>query len=435
MVPGRAVAQVGLEVISDDSLATVQILDQGMNLLKTGLGSVRESVAPGFYRLHLITPEGQITEELLWLPPGSGAITVPLAAPSLRSGLVRTLAEGAGLEIEKDNIVRIPSAILAAAAAAPLLIAAPTVGTLLALAGAAAFFAKPLGVMTIPAKALSGLRFTMACDSPVEGWAAIIRDLRLRTWRQAGQPSKRHYSLQPNTRFERVAGMAKEFKPGAYWVQIFSPQLSVNWVVSTVVVTGYETILNLELAGAQAHDASLSCVLRGRSADSEDTERYLRQSLAQRALRSGRLDLAREYADSLAGSVASDPLSAFLLGYVYLKQGAREELGAKDFMAAVSTQFPGISDAHVLWAVSARPRELARTADVEAAYIEAAKLGVPIFAEGLRWLALGCRQISDRKMFKQYRGKLDSILDLGKRLVRGQHLAVLNSDGLVEPPR
>lgn len=125
-----------LEVICEDRLAIVQILDEGLNLIKTGLGSVRQRAPSGFYYAQLVTPEGVTTSEIVWLPPGMEVSTIQLASAEPPSALALTLAQGAGFGIEPHRNVRIPVDFVtaAAAAAAPILLTAATAGTVIALA-------------------------------------------------------------------------------------------------------------------------------------------------------------------------------------------------------------------------------------------------------------------------------------------------------------
>jgi hypothetical protein len=429
-----AVPMVGLEVIADDNHAVVQILDEGLNLVKTGVGKVEEQVKPGFYRARLITPEGAMATETVWLQEGRTPVTVPLKSPAPSTKTAVDLAKKAGFEIEPPasplHSVAV-FAIGAMAGASPLMLVSPTPGTVIATALAA--LATGMQLASVRGKTSTGLRILFAWDGYQGDRDQAISGLRLKIWEYKGDSPKSSVRLRPNPNLDAVAGYAREASPRSYWVRITSSELNIDWTVSTVVLPSLQTTLVLE--AREDFEVGLSCLIARGNASDEKAELYLKQNLAQRALQSGRLDLAREYALASGESAIEDPVSACLRGYGLLASAKTSDASLGDFTNSIRQRYPSLSDAHLIWAAY-RDEDTTGRDDVTEAFLQAARLGIPIFAEGLRRLTAACGKLSAvfaaRSIKPEDQAAIDRLIRYRRALIRNQALTVLDTKVLAE---
>jgi hypothetical protein len=302
------------------------------------------------------------------------------------------------------------------------------------LAALAPALLREFGLDSLPRTRASGIRVLFAWDSDEKNiqFDEVFANFRLRIWRQDTSPPVRETALRANTKNETIAGYARSFDPGSYWVQLTSPQLRIDRLVSVAVLASYETTLLIEVRNSR--DVGLVCTLAKKTAPARSPALYAKQSLAQRAMRLGRMDMAHRYAEFLTDSITDELPSACLKAYTTLAFGAGETESG-DFTATFRERFPSLSDAHLLWATFAGRGELRERADVERAYHKAAAPGAPIFSMGLIGLADECESIlanPNKQLILGDNSELAKMVLYRDALVPGQHLTVLRAQAVLD---
>ena len=126
-----------------------------------------------------------------------------------------------------------------------------------------------------------------------------------------------------------------------------------------------------------------------------------------RYLSSGRLDSARVVGDELASGTDGDPIQALIVGYYLLQVGASPAESP-----SLAERLPGIPDARIIDGWRAM-----REGDVELGrrrLLEAASMGAPLYAEGLRLLGLGLRLLEARGDGETAPGVVGAIASVGE---------------------
>jgi hypothetical protein len=381
---GAAGAKSGLEVLAEDEISVVQILDEGYEVLKSGVGEVRGEFDPGFYRARLVAADGSNLDRLIWLEPGREWKTVSFPTPLITEALSGAIRETAATT---QTIQSLPTHIVENL---------PTV-----------YIPGEVTPSSWPVRLISGVIEGVVREFSRGYWRLILRpppaptglrilvppgidpaDVRFRAWPQSFlRPVS--WKASPKTR-----GNALTHGPGPYWVEFKSAILRANYIVSTAILPEWET--TVMLLPSSGHSHVLYQVMVRRNAPHAATAWGLKQTMAQLACSAGRFDLALKYVRTLKEAFEKEPLAVCLAGFLMLKMGlARDD----DFQVAARTareKFPALSDAHVLWAeykaLDGRSEGVI-SPEADHAYRDAAEIGAPIFREAFARLASAAARI------------------------------------------
>jgi hypothetical protein len=377
-----------LLVRTNDPLAPVEVADETGRVLQVSNGGASlRGLAPGFYRVRLISPGGAVDEQLVELAPGAEQV-VDLEA-SAASPAVQELVDTIAAPVHDDNTVEVSKS------AGP--IASPQLSTILTLAAGAAIkedgqdgeglHRLGLGAVrdALDPAAETGLYVVLGHDSSDgAGAETYFSGLRLRVWKIGEAIPESFESAHVSASAAEVAEFACSTTPGPYWFSL-EPPGGRPMVLALAMLPKRLTLLTIEV---QPSLTKIFQYLPSLVPDSSSGAGVLRRvELLERIMLEGRLDAGYELAQQLLARELNNPLAGCLSAYLYLRLGRTGEL--EETVKNLTTRFPGLSDVHVI--LGEFEAAAGRTAEAKAAFGKAIEVGVPIFGEGLTRLLEGLR--------------------------------------------
>jgi caspase domain-containing protein len=382
-----AAVAADLVVLGHDPLVPVEVADATGRVLQVASGRVSlPGLAPGFYRLRLLSPGDKVVEETIEHVPGP-ARTVELEAPA-PSPIVNKLVKTIDAPLAGGR-----NTFEVSEAAGP--VASPHLSTILTLAGGAAVQGDPgsgeklrklgLGAFKDVLGEDPGVYVVLGADSPDSEVArSYLTNAKLRVWK-IGEPVPRDYlTLRELEKFPGIGEFAQPAPPGAYWLSL-EPEGENAIAFALATLPGRVTMLTIELREGQMQ---IFQYLPSPTADaSSDPDALRRVELLERIMLDGRLDSGGDLAQEVFDREIDDPLAGALACYLFLRVGRVAELG--EAVERLTSAYGELSDLHVIRgeyeAASGRPEA------AKAAFTKAIEVGVPIFGEGLTRLLEGLR--------------------------------------------
>jgi DNA-directed RNA polymerase omega subunit len=391
-------SQASLVIRSEDTLAHLELADGSGRILANGRIPRRLELAPGFYRLRLVSPEGESVEELIELLPGSNEPVTLSAAPPYGE-LLESIVSRSGFEIHPDHTISVSEAVGPSASL--------RLSTVLALAAAATtevdssygLRLKALGLPPFQQLAMpgcsSGVQVVVGDESSLPlPW----RKVALRCWR-VDEPAPETYDrLIVTPGLQAVASMAMCRDPGSYWLQLRLPG-SADLTMPVVVLPNHVSLIVLTFethSKADLHQYVLELPPMSSLSERGPADHRLldpvfggsrfaairRIELMQRSVANGRITAVLPDLQMLLDNEWIDPVAGCLGGYLLLRMGKPADL--QGLVENLTTFFGDLPDAHILR--GAYLESGPARGDAESAYITALDRGLPIFRDGLALL-------------------------------------------------
>jgi len=387
-----------LLVNSTDPLATLEVTNLAGNMQGSSQGELNLSnVKPGFYQARMRSPEGKIlVEQPLELLPGETE-TISLDVPPLPAGgMVKEIAQEAGFKFLPDNTISLSEAV------GP--VAAPHLSTILALAGGAVNESdktygsalRRVGLKSFHAlvgdQASNGLQILFGIEfGTSDQTAAMLSGIKLRLWGiDAPQPQPE----QPQTLTTKgLAEFAWAKQPGPHWLSIgIGEQDPVVFAVSILPNRLNLVVFSQNLTG----QINIYQYLPSLIAEPPGDPRFIaarfpvlrRLELIERAYMSERLEQATQNANELLHAKFIEPMAGCLGAYILLRQGRAADL--EEAVENLTTHYPDLADSHVLRAAYLESR--GETESAIKSYQTTLAHGLPMFRDGLEWLARAVEQ-------------------------------------------
>jgi len=380
-----------LDVVCNDDLAPIEVLDGAGN---RAVGFPKREVFPGgwgkallfsnlksgFYRVRVLTPEGQSAETPVHVAPGEEKMVDLTAPKGHESRLAHDLIQTVG-----DDL----SGLLGAAV--------PTqVSTLLGLCvlGFGKGRRRPLPGDALRAIGLGGadpekilwgsrgvLRVLVAVDRDGREEARkFASDVELRFWpihEAAAAPVRPLLSTQ----VDGLAGLARTVIPGSHWLS-FVAHGREETAFSITVLRGHSTEIVFHFKPGGGLDI-YQLIIKRDDPGAVDPTTLRRLDLVERFYLSGRLEPALQVA--LEGRGTPDPVLGCIESYLLLKTGNLDRLGGLTQM--MIDHYPDLGDSHVARAEYAGAA--GKPDDAKAGYHKAIELGLPFFGPWIDRLFAG----------------------------------------------
>ncbi len=356
---GGPVTPDSIEVRASDGLARLELVNSAGQLLAKGEGYLFiGNLAPGFYRVRLITPEGQQAEELIELQPGWMRTVQPDAVLVPDTPLFKDVLTTTGMQVSGDNTVE-PSEAVGPLSTAQL-------STLLALAGGAANEETDLGVKLrrlgvsafkdfVGQPATCGIQvlFGIEANGPSEA-EAYLSQTQLRWWKQ--QDTVPILQVQPRSLLG-PAGLAEyawATSPGPHWLSIGTAgQRPIAFAVTVLPNRLSLLVFHRDVDDNVAIYQYLPALVPGPQ-DFPDSRRFAvrfpllqRSELIQRAYLAGRLERPQQNAEDLLYAKWIEPIAGVLGGYILLRVDPTNPL--LDIASGNMVRYFGeLGDSHVL---------------------------------------------------------------------------------------
>lgn len=375
-------ATARLIVETSDPLSPLELADSTGHVLRAGQGRLDiEGMRPGYYRVRLLTPEGQTVEDVVDLSAGEVEQKELSAPDPPQTRLFNDIIKTAKFLTHSDKTLDVSEAV------GP--IASAQLSTILALALTACNHndswgvrLKSLGLKSFKEAtsddATCGLQLVAGVEGAgVEEASALLAGAKLRLW-PFGKPVPE--SAAAPDAVPSVAGVAQYAEaapPGPHWLSIEMPgQRPI--VFALTLLPGRLTVLVAHLdAAGDARVFQYAC--------ESEPERFAtpaqvrRLEIIERFYLSGRLEHAYNIAGEGLSEAAEDPMLLSLRGYLALKLNRWDDAAAA--ASRLTELHETLSDGHVI-----RGDALAALGDktgAAEAYSRAFRLGLPVFAEGL----------------------------------------------------
>jgi Caspase domain len=364
-----------IAIHSLDPLAVAEIRDEAGRVVAVRPAGTDFTARPGFYNVRCIGPEN--AQDPTFVVLAAGEREEVRLKPGPPEKFVATLADALGGHIE-DGYVQMavgddpiswaqPSTLVAAGVAAALKGATPEglgIGDL----------RRELG------EARQGCA-VFAVGRSEDGEA--VRHVRVRVW-PAGEPvGPDRVALQPSA--AGVAGMVTPVKEATpYWVAVTAEGADPT-VVPVPVLPGRLATLVFQIDDDRSRLFQYQPTI---DPDATSTASDLRRAeYLQRLLLADRVDIAEPLARDVASAASSDPFTELVAGYVLLRLGRHQELGAlaSSILRATST----LSDAYILR--GEHEAGAGRQQAAGQAFANAIAIGIPAFGAGLTRLIEGVR--------------------------------------------
>jgi len=323
-----------LRVLTSDQLSVLEVTDPTGKVVATGLGGLYRELISGFYRVSLLSPDGQKSEKFVQLSTG----------------------EIEEITLQSPSTLRTPSELI------------PRAGS----------------EMLYGAK--SGLRIIVDTKLPDnQENLEFIENLRIRFWpqnRPIPESSKSLHKLFASGSAEYAIGG----ETGSYWLSLESPNKQPI-VFSLAILRERTTLLVLQ----RNKDGNIRIFLYTPLVNSPQYEKsedilHLRKlDILQQFYTSDILDYFYEDVKYLAYQKWHDPMAGCVAGYLMFKNLAkREKSDLVEIARNMTEHFSEISDSFVL---NGKIKViLDQETEAVISYREALEIGVPIFAEGLATL-------------------------------------------------
>lgn len=371
-----------LIVETSDPLSPLELADSTGHVLRAGQGRLDiEDISPGYYRVRLLTPEGQTVEDVVELSAGEVERKELSAPDPPQTRLFKEVVSTADFLIQSDKTLDVSEAV------GP--IASAQLSTILALAVTACNHndswgvrLKSLGLKSFKEatseEATCGLQLVAAVEGAgVEEASAVLAGAKLRLW-PFGSPAPE--SAAAPDAVPSVAGVAQyaaEATPGPHWFSIEMPgQRPIVFALTLLPGRLSVLIAHLDAAG-DARVFQYACESEpGRFATPVQVRRL---EIIERFYLSGRLEHAFNIAGEGLSEATEDPMLLSLRGYLALKLNRRDDAVAA--ASRLTKLHDSLSDGHVI-----RGEALAALGDEDGAteaYGQAFRRGLPVFAEGL----------------------------------------------------
>lgn len=387
-----------IEVKASDVLARLELVSSSGKVLARAEGYLYAGdLAPGFYRVRLVTPEGQQVEKLIELQPGAIRTIQPDVPPAPNTPLFKDVLTTTGISVRDDNTVE-PSEAVGPLSTAQL-------STLLALAGGAANEETDLGVKLrrlgvsafkdfVGQPATCGIQvlFGIETNDPSEAMA-YLSQTQLRWWKQ--QDTVPTLQVQPRSLLG-PAGLAEyawATSPGPHWLSIGTAgQRPIAFAVTVLPNRLSLLVFHRDIDDNVAIYQYLPALVPGPQ-DLPDSRRFAvrfpllqRSELIQRAYLAGRLEKPLQNAQNLLYTKWVEPIAGVFGGYILLRLDPADTL--LDIATGnMVTYFGELGDSHVLRAEYLDSQGLHDQAEQE--FRVALNRGLPVMQEGLAYLLAG----------------------------------------------
>jgi hypothetical protein len=369
-----------LTVRCGDEFAPIEIADTTGKVLAVGHSGRRglelHDLTPGFYRVRLRAPEGDVEEKVVELEPGEHE-RVTLGAPDeKRSAVVQEVIDKAELKVLPDNTVELAESV------GPVV--SPHLSTLLTVAGGVALRGgrgrpQSLGLRGPGAiRAQTAAYVLVGIDSDATATASkFLQSLRIRLWPIGTPVPKQTIGISPVKGMDGLGELVQSSKPGPHWLSLEVPG-------EPPLVLAFALLpRRLGMLVVQRDQTGLFSIFQYMPSlardPSSDPGQLRRLELMQRCFAGGRLDLGHDNAVELLRGKWADPIAGCLGGYLMLKLGEAAGLGtaARNMVRT----YPELSDSHLLEAEYHLARGDKRA--VERSATRALEAGLPIFADGV----------------------------------------------------
>jgi hypothetical protein len=383
---------IGLVVRSEDALAPLEVTDNSGNLIAAGSGElVLNTLKPGIYRARLITPENNVSEQIVSLKRGKSQV-IELSAPRpaetklLREIIAKSQFEyDSGNNIENINYLG-PHGQMATAQVTTImtliggLVQAQFIKGENPVNGRSGVFP---GLRSLENK--EGIRILFADDlSPDDKAGNFLSKTKITLSRQSTNKKVRVSGLETLSDFKRLGHTTLPMDPGNYFVKLHLPD-RIPAIFSMAVLRERMTLLvihqdlngNFNLFG-------FAPLLDLREKENQKVPNLRRLELLQRFYSNNRIDdHAYRDAKELLYAKWMDPFAGCLGGYTMIDLGKAEELRTAAYN--MRNYFGELSDSHVIMAEHLVSIE-ASNKEIVAAYKKAMSVGLPLFAPGLEKL-------------------------------------------------
>lgn len=418
-----------LIVETSDPLSPLELADSTGHLLRAGQGRLDiEGMAPGYYRVRLLTPEGQTVEDVVDLSAGEVERKELSAPDPPQTRLFKEIVSTANFFIQSDKTLDVSEAV------GP--IASAQLSTILALAVTACNHndiwgerLRSLGLKSFKDAtsddATCGLQLVAGVEGAgVEEASALLAGAKLRLW-PFGSPVPESASAPGAV--PSVAGVAQYAEaapPGPHWFSIEMPgQRPI--VFALTLLPGRLTVLIAHLdAAGEARVFQYACESEPKHFATPAQVRRL--EIIERFYLSGRLEHAFNIAGEGLSEMAEDPLLISLRGYLALKLNRMDDAAAA--ASRLTELHKTLSDGHVI-----RGEVLAASGDeagAAEAYGEALRHGLPVFAEGLMRVNNAVSLRADTPPVVSHGGLLQANIFASGKLILGRIVA-RQLDGLL----
>jgi Caspase domain len=385
-----------LTVRSNDTLASLEIADESGKIIAGGRGTAdARRLSEGFYRARLISPEGDVAEELVHLEAGDQR-TVTVVAPVPDGPVLDRLIDRADFRRDADGTVW-PSEAVGPSAWLRL-------STVLALGASASverergygFRLRSIGFPDLAGMppATSGIEVVVGSDD--ETWAA-----RQTIAFDAEAPAH----AQPVGAEPAIGALVHLCAPGSHIVTLRDRDAAGAMQLALDVLPGRLTLVVVTREGARVttniymppfggdpgtHPSPVDLLLRDPDHELSAFAAVRRIELMQRAAANGRVTPTRIEIDLLLHDKWRDPVAGCLGAYLGLRLGT--ELASLDEASTnLGRYFGSMPDAHVVR--GAVLDALERGAEAAAAYRAALERGIPMFRDGIALLTAAASRL------------------------------------------
>lgn len=407
--PEEAKTTAHLIVETSDPLSPLELADSTGHVLRAGQGRLDiGDMSPGYYRVRLLTPEGQTVEDVVDLWPGEVERKELSAPDPPQSRLFSEIVATANFFIQSDKTLDVSKTV------GP--IASAQLSTILALALTACNHNDSWGerLKTLGLKSFSdatggdascGLQLVAGVEGAgVEEASAVLAGARLRLWPFGEFVPESAHAPAALSGAAGVAQYAEAAAPGPHWFSIEMPgQKPV--VFALTLLPGRVTVLvaHLDAAGQARVFQYAPESAPGRFSTPMQVRRL---EIIERFYLSGLLDHAYNIAGGALGEEAEDPLLICLRGYLALKLNHWDEAGAA--ASRLTELHETLSDGHVIRGEVMDAK--GKGDEATEAYAQALLRGLPVFAEGLTRLHNAVSLRAD---------SMHGLFDGGVKLLRG----------------
>ncbi|MCP9493856.1 MAG: caspase family protein [Pyrinomonadaceae bacterium MAG19_C2-C3] len=380
-----------LTLTASDPLVPLEVSDSTGTLLRSEPGRIElAGLKPGFYRVRLVTPEGEFVEEVVELSAGENESVQLSAPPPPQTRLMDEVIAKANFLIATDNTLDTSQTV------GP--IASAQLSTILALAAFAANRnqgwgerLKSLGVQSFreatSKDALCGLQIIAGIEfDDSQETREFLAQTRIRLWHHREPIPSVSQTPAALVSVPGIAEFAQSTGTGAHWLAIETAgQSPVVFPLMMLPRRLTTFVIHRSIAGR------LRIYQYMPSLASEPTPQpdiIRRLEIIERFYLSGRLDNALRLAKDSLAIKGNDPLAYCLAGYLALKLAQREDL--QTAAANMLNFYDNFGDGHLLFA---EQRTLEGDDDAAAqSYVAALERGLPVCADGLSWLIEGVRR-------------------------------------------
>jgi hypothetical protein len=391
-----------LSVNAYDPLATLEVADNTGRVIMQHIGNLQSlELLPGFYLIRLRIPEGRIVEKILDLAPGEKKdISVTAPEPS-EMGIPQEIIRRTEFETNSNNVLEVSEFV------GPMVNAQPS--TLLTLAARINTYRREfsgggrlrkLGLSSfrnvVDSDLNSGLQVIFGTEHFESKYISNVKLSVLRQGLTVNDVISQTEQLDSLRQSSEVGGIAEYALPldstrsGPQWLIInLSGQEPV--VFNLIALPGMLTMLVFyrEDDGHVNVFQYLQSLHKSDYHDERvDLENLRRLEMIERFFSSGRLDYANNYLK--LPFMYYNPIYLLLDAYILMRIGKVREISYHSLLWSMPVEYPFLSDSHVV--IGQNLLSTGQHTDAKNAFKKSLDTGLPIFADGLRYLVEAVRR-------------------------------------------